>query len=182
VGGTGEKVAIFDRGHVELSFQADWTFKPDPAGHAVFKDPADQCKVEVSYFRLPLPAKELPPLAEQLKAVLGGIEPDVRFEIHAQDRGDLWLAWAERPYECDDTDRGERRKALSRWLLAANPLFQVLMTFSCWQDDAGWAVAAFERMVATLRLGDGRQLKSPYEHWSLRDAALREKKNKRKPF
>ena len=49
-----------------------------------------------------------------------------------------------------------------------SPLFQVLLTFYCWADDAAWAVPAWERVVATLALGDGRQLASPAEHWALR--------------
>jgi len=43
-----------------------------------------------------------------------------------------------------------------------------LLTFYCWADDAAWAVPAWERVVATLALGDGRQLASPAEHWALR--------------
>ncbi len=55
-----------------------------------------------------------------------------------------------------------------RWLLAANGLFQVLLTFYYWADDGPWAVPAWERIAASLALGDGRRLASPREHWGLR--------------
>jgi len=48
-------------------------------------------------------------------------------------------------------------------------VFQVLLTFYHWADDAAWAAPAWERVVATLALGDGRQLASPGEHWALRE-------------
>jgi hypothetical protein len=42
------------------------------------------------------------------------------------------------------------------------------MTYCYWQDEAAWAVAAWERMVDTLRLGDGVPLESPRDHWAVR--------------
>jgi hypothetical protein len=42
------------------------------------------------------------------------------------------------------------------------------MTFYYWENDTEWAVAAWERFVETIALGDGAQLGSPEEHWSMR--------------
>ena len=61
-----------------------------------------------------------------------------------------------------------RRTAHGRWLVAANRLFQALMTYYYWDDDAAWAVAAWTRMVQTLRLGDGVPLESPKDRWAVR--------------
>ncbi len=171
------KFVILDRGNAELAYPADWVFKPDPKdGHVTLTDPSDSCRLEISYFPLPAPASELPPLADQLRQVLAGeckrrkARPP---KIVSEDRGDLWLAWAESTDTQLDTDRNERRAARTRHLVATNGRFQVLVTFAYWVDDAPWAVPAYERMIATLALGDGRQLESPWDHWSLREPPKR---------
>jgi len=66
----------------------------------------------------------------------------------------------------------ERREARGRLLLAANPWFQAVFTFSYWTDDTAWAVPIWERIVETIELGDGVPLETPQDHWSLRDASL----------
>ena len=180
---THERVAIFDRGDLELSFRADWTAKPDTTGrHMVFKDGKDSCSVEVSVLRIGPALREVaPPIEAQLRAALAGMRvvgPDP--EIRTSDRGDLWLAWCEWGYGADDSERGERRKARQRTLVASNGLFQALVTFCYWTDDAAWAVPAFERIVATMRLGDGSKLRSVRDHWSMRDPPM-DGKRRRKP-
>lgn len=166
----GEKIVILDRGHLELAYPTDWECRPDPAGHMVLRDAADACRLEVSYLPVPagVPREELPPLAEQLRALphpAGEPSPSVQTE----DRGDLWLAWSERAFRCDDEGAGiPERPARTRTLLASNGRFQAVVSFHYWEDDAGWALPAFERILATLRLGDGTQLARPEDHWSQR--------------
>ena len=51
-------------------------------------------------------------------------------------------------------ERDEWRVAHARVLFASNAVFGALLSFYYWEDDATWAVPAWERMVETLRLGD----------------------------
>jgi len=159
-----EKVLILDRGNLELAYPRDWTVKPDPAGFMKLEDGGEDCLLEVSYMRLPPLSPDAPTVEGRLREVL-----PVQAPITLVDRGDLRLAWADYPYEADDTERGERRKARGRWLIAENGRFQALTTFYYWADDAARFLPAWERIMATLRLGFGEQLKSPRDHWSLRD-------------
>lgn len=168
-----EKILVLDRGNVELGFPRDWSVEPNPEGFIKLEDPTNSCMIEVSYLTLPqLPpgAPPLPPLPELLRHILMDAPgADAATPIVTSERGGLRLAWADYLYECDDTERGERRQAHGRWLLASNGLFQVLTTYYYWTDDTSWAVPAWDRMIETLRLGDGVPLESPKDHWALRD-------------
>ena len=159
-----EKILILNRGDAEVAIPRSWTVKPDPAGFVKIEDSSENCLLELSCMRLPPLSADAPTAAGRLGAVL----PE-KAEIIAEDRGDLRLAWADYAYEADDTQKGLRRPARGRWLIAENGRIQALATFYYWADDAAWAVPAWERIVATLRLGFGEQLKGPHEHWSLRD-------------
>jgi hypothetical protein len=57
-------------------------------------------------------------------------------------------------YGEQDTERDEWRVAHARVLFASNRVFGALLSFYYWEDDAAWAVPAWERMVETLYLGD----------------------------
>jgi hypothetical protein len=167
--GRGEKIIILDRGNVEFGYPGDWTVTPDPAGFLKLTDPADLARLEASYLKLPPLPPDAPSVEERLRHALaeapeaGPLTPVVSVE-----RAGMQLAWAEYRYECDDTDRGERRRARGRWLVAANRHFQALLTYYYWDGDAGWAVPTWERIVETLRLGDGVPLESPKDHWAVR--------------
>jgi len=165
----GEKIIILDRGNVEFGYPGDWTVTPDPQGFLKLIDPSDLARLEASYLRLPPLPPDAPSVEERLRYALaaapeaGPLTPVVNVE-----RAGMQLAWAEYRYECDDTERGERRPARGRWLVAANRHFQVLLTYYYWDDDAGWAVSTWQRIVETLRLGDGVPLESPNDHWAVR--------------
>ena len=166
---SGEKIIILDRGNVEFGYPGTWTVTPDPEGYLKLIDPKDQARLEASYLKLPPLGPDAPTVEERLRYALaqapeaGPLTPIVTVE-----RTDMQLAWAEYRYECDDTDRGERRRARGRWLVASNRHFQALLTYYYWEDDAGWAVPAWERIMETLRLGDGVPLESPKDHWAVR--------------
>jgi hypothetical protein len=165
----GEKVMILDRGHVELLFPRDWSFRPDPEGFAVLKDPGDSARLEVSCLTLPVLPPGTPPVEERLGQVMSQSGDAARHgPVTMVVRYGARLAWAEYEYDSDDAERGERRPARGRWLLGANEWVQVLMTYCYWVADASWAVPAWTRFVETLRLGDGVPLETPKDHWSLR--------------
>jgi hypothetical protein len=165
----GEKIIILDRGNVEFAYPRDWTFTPDPEGFAKLVDPTDSVRLEASYLRLPPLPPDAPTVEERLRHALAEVpEAGPLTPIVTVERAAIQIAWADYSYECDDTERGERRAAHGRWLVAANRFFQALMTYYYWTDDAVWAVAAWERMVETLRLGNAVPLESPKDHWAVR--------------
>ena len=165
-----EKVLILDRGNVELGVPSGWSVEPDPEGFLKLKDPTDSYLLEVSYLRLPPLLPSTPRLEERLRLILKDT-PDAagHSAVAVSEREGMRLAWAEYAYECADTDRGEQRQARGRWLLAANELFQALLTYYYWADDVVWAVAVWGKIVETLRVGNGIPLESPKDHWSLRE-------------
>ena len=136
-----ERVLIIDRGNVELALPRGWTVAPDPQGHLACKDPTDSCKLEVSYFTLPPLLPSAPSMVERIRLSLEGVaDPSTCSPVVAFRRGRAEFAWTDYVFMSDDTERGERREAHGRLLLAANPWFQ------------------------------GVPLETPRDHWSLRDA------------
>jgi hypothetical protein len=165
-----ERVVIFDRGNVEFGLPEGWTAEPQSDGYMLCKDRTDAVRLEASYLRLPSVDPREFPVAERLRLVLAGDTNAARHtEIVAFRRGDTEFAWADYLYECDDTERGARRAAHGRWLIASNAYFQTLLTYYYWDDDSAWAVRAWGGIVDTLHLGDGIPLETPRDHWSLRD-------------
>lgn len=165
-----EKILILDRGNVELGVPRGWSVQPDPEGFVTLKDSTDACRLEVSYLRLPPLLPSAPPVEERLRLVLKDTpEAAGHSAVVVSEREGMRVAWAEYAYGCHDAERGEHRQARGRWLLAANELFQALLTYYYWADDANWAVAVWAHIVETLRLGTGIPLESPKDHWSLRE-------------
>ena len=166
-----DRVLIIDRGNVELALPRGWTVAPDPQGHLACKDPTDSCKLEVSHFALPPLLPTAPSVTERIRLGLEGVaDPSTCSPVVTFHRGRAEFAWVDYVFTSDDTERGERREAHGRLLLAANPWFQAVFTFSYWTDDTAWAVPIWERIVETIELGDGVPLETPRDHWSLRDA------------
>jgi len=165
-----DKILILDRGNVELGVPTGWSVKPDPEGLLKLKDSTDSYLLEVSYLQLPPLLPSAPPLEERLRLVLNDTpEAAGHSPIVVSERRGTRLAWAEYTYQCEDPDRGEQRQARGRWLLAANEIFQALLTYYYWADEADGAIAAWEKIVETLRLGTGIPLENPKDHWSLRE-------------
>jgi hypothetical protein len=164
-----ERVVIVDRGNVEFALPHGWTAEPQRDGFMKCKDATDAVLLEVSYLRLsPLEPGQFP-VGERLRLVMAEDAAAAQHSpIVTRRRGDVEIAWAEYVYECDDSERGERRPARGRWTLGSNQLFQVLLTYYYWADDTAWAVRAWEAIVETIRLGDGIPLETPKDHWSLR--------------
>ena len=165
-----ERVLIVDRGNLELALPRGWTVAPDPQGHLTCKDPTDSCALEVSCFALPALPPDAPSMVERVRSALQGVaDPSTCSPAVAFQRGRVEFAWTDYVFTSEDTKGGEPREAHGRLLLAANPWFQAVLTFSYWTDDAGWAVPLWERIAETLELGDGVPLETPRDHWSLRD-------------
>ncbi len=154
------KVVTVGEGGVWFSVPPDWVVAPQQ-GHMRVTDARDDCCVEVSYMAVPRFIPGLPSLAERLRFVLAESgHPDAAERIVSHDRGDLDLVWVEYDFESDDTQQpGVRRLARARPLLAAGDHLQVLATFSCWIDDLPWAIPEWERIVDSLEVAGGPDLR-----------------------
>lgn len=165
-----ERVVIFDRGNVEFALPRGWTAEPQTEGYMLCKDPTDSARLEVSYLRLPSFDPREFPVAERLQlAMAEGSQASKHAGIVTFRRRDTEFAWADYAYECDDTERGERRPAHGRWMIASNDPFQALLTYYYWTDDTSWAVPAWEAIIETIHLGNGVPLETPKDHWSMRN-------------
>lgn len=166
---SAEKVLICDRGNLEFLYPRKWSLDLKTDGRVVLIDPSDSCRLEVSYFCVPLAGVEPPPLTEFLRDALRDRPPGSReFTVVAADRTPLRLARGQYQYDEFDRERGQTREANARVVLASNGLYHALLSFYYWTDDGAWAAPAFERILETLALGDGTQLDTPFEHWSLK--------------
>jgi hypothetical protein len=165
----GEKVIVLDRGNVEFLYPGDWLLAgPATSGYLTLTDPTESCRLEVSYMTVPAEAADIP-VVELLNRLLDQIpEAGSNPEIEERSESESTLAWAEASYPSTDKRSGEPKEARGRWLVGTNDIFQVLMTFYYWADDADWALPVWKRIVDTLQLGTGAQLENPEDHWSMR--------------
>ena len=164
----GEKVIVMDRGNVEFLCPDGWTVTRSPQGHLTLSDPTESCRLEISYARLPADAANAP-VDVLLRRLLEHVpEAGAETKINTVGETGRRLAWADYAYPSTHKRTGDATEAHGRWLIASNSLFQLLMTFYYWENDTECAVAAWERFVETIALGDGAQLGSPEEHWSMR--------------
>ena len=164
----GEKVIVMDRGNVEFLCPDGWTVTRSPQGHLTLTDPSESCRLEISYARSPPEARNIP-INVLLRRLLEHVpEAGADTKIDTVEEAERRLAWADYVYPSADKRTGDAAEAHGRWLIASNNLFQLLMTFYYWDNDTKWAVPAWDRFVETTALGDGTQLESPEEHWSMR--------------
>ena len=163
-----EKVIVVDRGNVEFLYPGDWGISRGPHGAITLSDPTQACRLDVSYTKLPRDAGELP-LDELLRQLLTRVpEAGSTPLIEASSEMEWRYAWTDYAYSSKDKRTGVPSQAHGRWLLGSNDIFQILITFHYWAEDAGWAVLAWNRIRETVQLGDGRQLESPEDHWSMK--------------
>ncbi len=161
------KVLVLDRGAAEIVYPADWSATLERDGHMRLADPTDSCSLEVSLLPFRMSQKVEVPVDQILRETFTG-EDHPCGQIHVEVRGDLRLAWTDSAYDCEDPERGRRREAQCRRLLGCNGIFVVLLSFNYRHDDAEWVIPAWQRIVASLQLGNGSPLAGPAEHWSLR--------------
>jgi hypothetical protein len=167
------KHAIFvaDRGNVEFEAPAGWKIEGGKGGSVVFTDPTAQASVEMSYVRFG--ALSVVPPVDQFLAQVMDREHDhptrERSPVQSEWRGPMQLARAWRTWAEADKDRGNAVREARGWtLIGANKIFQVLVTCSYWKDDEPWVGPIWDRVVASLHLGDGNPYQSPAEHWAMK--------------
>ena len=163
-----EKIVVLDRGNVEFLYPETWNVSRTREGYITLTDPTESCRLEVSYTKVPPEAAGFP-VEKLLQKLLAQVpESGSSPEIHSGSDSNRRFAWTDSGYPSTDKRTGDEAEARGRWFLGSNDLFQILMTYYYWADDASWAVPAWERIVETLQFGDGSQLESPEEHWSRR--------------
>lgn len=164
-----EKVIVLDRGNVEFFYPGEWSVSRGPQGSVTLSDPTESCRLDVSYARFPAGAKPVAADGLLTKLLEHVEEAEVKPEIENVKEPSRSLAWCDYEYVTQDKRTGNPKTARGRWLVGQNELFQILMTYYYWEEDASWAVPAWTRIVETIQLGDGTQLGSPEEHWSMRE-------------
>jgi hypothetical protein len=140
-------------GQVGITVPPDWLVHDD-GGHHRVTDARDDAALEFSFMQLPPLAPGAPDLRARLHHALGPSgHADSLLAEGGADRGDLVTAWLEYAFDSDDTERGARRPARGRWLLASDDRVQGFFTYYYWVDDASWAVPEWERIMDTIELG-----------------------------
>ncbi len=149
----GYKVFVADRGAVRFDVPQDWHFEPDVKSFKFMdrKPPDDDCRLEVSFNRLPEADWSLFPLHYTLKKVL---EEDSRGVI---DRGEIMtvkrqtarIVWAELKF----IDSNENREAFSRICIGLGSNVQCLITFDYWADQAEAMTPVWDEVIRSLTLG-----------------------------
>jgi hypothetical protein len=149
----GCRIFVADKGAVRFDFPMHWIMEPT-SDCIQFHDrqpPDDDCRLAVSYQRLPAIDWSGAPLADMLRQVidddprgltLTGDVVDVR-------RADLHLVWAEGNF----IDPQELRAAVGRIAIGIGSNIQVLLTFDYWATDAERFAPVWDDVLQSLQVG-----------------------------
>lgn len=147
------RIFVADRGAVRFDFPRGWVIKLNGASVCLYdrEPPDDDCRLEVSFTRLP-PIDWSGLAVEQLlkTATEDDTRPvESRADVVSARRGALRLAWTEMSFR----DPVENRPAFSRALVGLGNNVQCLITFDFWADDARRLAPVWDEVVRTLELG-----------------------------
>lgn len=142
-----------DRGAVRFDFPDTWVLKMNERSVCLYdrEPPEDDCRLEVSFMRLPPVDWSGMPVEQLLETAAGSDtrSPEGRGQTHSIRRHGLRLAWTELTF----TDPVEGRPARSRMLVGLGNNVQCLITLDFWADDAARVAPAWDEVVRTLELG-----------------------------
>ena len=149
----GHRIFVADRGAVRFDFPDAWVLKMQERS-VCFHDrepPDDDCRLELSYFRLPPIDWSGMSIEQLLETAVGGDtrNPEGRGKTYSVRRHGLRLAWTELTF----TDPVEQRPARSRVLVGLGNNVQCLITLDFWESDAARLAPAWDEVVRTLELG-----------------------------
>lgn len=149
----GYKIFVADRGAVRFDVPRNWHFEPDTKSFKFMdkKPPNDDCRLEVSFNRLPPADYSLFPLAATLKKIAADDHRNVidRGEIITIKRQTLRIVWTELKF----IDSNEDREAFSRICIGLGSNVQCLITFDYWADQAERMTPVWDEVLRTLTLG-----------------------------
>jgi hypothetical protein len=152
----GYQLIVLDRGAVHICFPQGWEVKPQETGSILLSDaepPLDDCRMEVSYWRLNPAAARIYPFEKMVSELLrakGEMEHESVSEPVVSKRDRLRFGWVESTYP--DPDNG--RPVRSRTLLVFGNCIQVLLSYACWEDDVERFMPVWKTMMKTMRLGE----------------------------
>ncbi|NET34903.1 MAG: hypothetical protein F6K19_23245 [Cyanothece sp. SIO1E1] len=149
----GYKVFVAGRGAVRFDVPQDWVFEPDEKSFRFLDNdpPDDNCRLEVSFNRLPPGSWRDIPLVGLLKKI---VKQDSRDVIETGDvvkvnRQTARIVWAEIKF----IDSVENREAYSRICIGLGSGIQCLITFDYWADEAEQLTPVWDEVMNSLTLG-----------------------------
>ena len=152
----GYNVFVADRGAVRFDYPRDWVVEPGENGAIRFlnkPEPDDDCTLQVSVLRAPLPMGEGPPPVELLRQTAGSDPREVSRSQPRRGRNEATeYAWARTRFVDETTDRD----AFSYSCIArggAPFAVHVLLTMSLWVEDASWVRPIWDEVLRSLRVG-----------------------------
>ncbi len=149
----GYKIFVADRGAVRFDVPHDWHFEPDVKSFKFLdhKPPDDDCRLEMSFNRLPEGDWSLFPLQHTLKKIVEDEKRDVieTGEIITLKRQTARIVWTEVKF----IDAGENREAFSRICIGLGSNVQCLITFDYWADQADRLTPVWDQVLDSLVLG-----------------------------
>jgi hypothetical protein len=150
----GYRIFVADRGAVRFDIPEDWVLVPGKDSFS-FHDrqpPKDDCRLEMSYLRLPpLVDWSKLPLSVLFEHLVDG-DPRAPFhksETYTVERPDLELVWVEIMF----IDPAEKREARSRLCLARAMDIQPCITMDFWPEDAERVSPVWDEVLRSLQLG-----------------------------
>ncbi len=153
----GNRILVLDRGAVRFDIPGGWVLKMDAESVKVLdrEPPADDCRIEVSFRRLPDGDFSTFPIATTLRDLVEKSDDEIRElvpvgKVIEITRHDLRAAWA----EYDFIDPVEHRPAHTRTLLAIGGGIWCFVTMDFWMDDGKRVRPVWDEVVRTLRLGN----------------------------
>lgn len=149
----GYKIFVVDHGAVRFDIPRDWIIEPGAESTKFYdgEPPNDDCRLEVSYLRLPPIDWSGLPLSELIRVATEGdhrnITPTGKF-VH-QHREYVELAWAEFRF----MDPQEHREAFTRLCIGRGSGVQALITLDYWPEDAARVDGVWDEVLRSLALG-----------------------------
>jgi hypothetical protein len=149
----GCRIFVADKGAVRFDFPMHWIMEmtSDCIQFHDRQPPNDDCRLAVSYQRLPAIDWSGAPLADMLRQIIDD-DPrglTLKGEVITVRRPDLHLVWAEGNF----IDPQELRAAVGRIAIGIGSNIQVLLTFDYWATDVERFGSVWDDVLQSLQVG-----------------------------
>lgn len=149
----GYLIFVADRGAVRFDIPQSWILELGENSTKFYDaaPPDDNCRLEVSYLRLPpidwsgLPLRQL--VEDTIKD--DHRNPTVQGKMHELKRPDLEMCWTEMVF----TDPVLKREARSRICIARGSNILPIITMDFWPEDAGRLNPVWNEVLRSLQVG-----------------------------
>ncbi len=150
---SGYQIFIADEGAVRLMFPKDWVVIPaaDCIQFYDSKPPLDNCRLAISYLRIPQVDWSELPLPQLMEVALQDDPRQFlsRGKIIETDRPHLELAWQELRF----IEQNEHREAICRICLSRGYGIQSLITLDYWPEHEPQLCTVWKDVIDSLELG-----------------------------